>query len=100
MAPVLASEARVATVLAQRYMTQLCKHFEHRLPARYGPAEGCIEFAAGVCRMTVPQPDLLVLRAEAGDEAALGQLEHTIARHLERFAFRDRPAITWRRAAG
>ncbi len=100
MDPVLASEARVATALAQRYMIQLCKHFEHRLPARYGAADGSIEFAYGVCRLAVPQPGLLMLRAEARDEAALAQLEHTVARHLERFAFRDTPAIGWQRTAG
>jgi len=99
MAAVFASEARVATALAQRYMTQLCKHFEHRLPARYTVADGSIEFVNGVCRLAVPEPELLVLRAEAADEAALGQLEGTIARHLERFAFRDKPAIDWHRAA-
>ncbi|HUZ72406.1 MAG TPA: DUF2218 domain-containing protein [Stellaceae bacterium] len=100
MDPVLTAEARVATALAQRYMTQLCKHFEHRLPAQCGAAEGSVEFPYGVCRMAVPEPALLVLRAEAGDEAALARLEHTVVRHLERFAFRDKPAIVWRRAAG
>ena len=100
MEPVLASEARVATARAQRYMIQLCKHFEHRLPARYGLAEGSIEFAQGVCRLSVPERELLVLRAEAMDEAALAQLEHAVTRHLERFAFRDQPEIAWRREAG
>ena len=100
MEPVLNSEARVATALAKRYMTLLCKHFGHRVPAHCGTTEGSIEFPSGVCRMAVPQPDLLVLRAEAGDEAALGQLEHTVARHLERFAYRDKPEIAWRRGAG
>jgi hypothetical protein len=89
------SEARVATAMAQRYMTQLCKHFEHRLPARYGASEGTIEFPSGKCRMAVPQPDLLVLHAEAATADLLGQLESVIARHLERFAFRDKPAIAW-----
>lgn len=96
-APLIA-EARVATPMAQRYMTQLCKHFEHRLPARYSASEGAIDFPSGACRMQVPQPDLLILRAEAKDAEALGQLQSVIARHLERFAFRDKPAIAWARA--
>jgi len=91
------SEARVATPMAQRYMTQLCKHFEHRLPARYDAAEGSIEFPSGMCRMEVPQPDLLILRAEAANAELLGQLESVLARHLERFAFRDKPEIAWAR---
>ena len=83
--------------MAQRYMTQLCKHFEHRLPARYSASEGSIEFPAGTCRMEV-RPELLTLRAEAKDAASLGQLENVVARHLERFAFRDKPKIAWTHA--
>jgi len=94
----LTSAARVATPMAQRYMTQLCKHFEHRLPARYGATEGSIEFPTGTCRMEV-QPDLLILHAEAKDAEALAQLESVVARHLERFAFRDKPEIAWTRSA-
>ena len=94
----LTSAARVATPMAQRYMTQLCKHFEHRLPAEYGASEGRIEFPTGSCRMEA-QPDLLILHAETKDADALGQLESVVARHLERFAFRDKPEIAWTRSA-
>jgi hypothetical protein len=92
----LSSEAQIATAVAQRYITQLCKHFEHRLPARYWAEWGSIEFPTGTCRMEA-RPNLLILRAEAKDEAALGQLEEVVTRHLERFAFRARPEIAWRR---
>jgi uncharacterized protein len=100
MDAVLASEARIATARAQRYMIQLCNHFGHRVTARYGAAGGSVAFADGVCRMVVPEPALLVLRIEARDAAALDAIEGTVARHLERFAFRDRPKIDWQRAAG
>jgi hypothetical protein len=33
----------------------------------------------------------------AKDGEALGQLETVVARHLERFAFRDKPEIAWTR---
>jgi uncharacterized protein len=91
------SEATVATTMAARYMTQLCKHFEHKLPVKYGPADGRIEFATGICIMDA-QGETLHLRAEAKDAESLGQLEHLVVRHLERFAFRDKPAINWTRA--
>ena len=39
MAAALQSEARVATALAQRHMTQLRKHFEHRLAVSCSTAE-------------------------------------------------------------
>ena len=96
MADTIQSEARVATTMAQRYMTQLCKHFEHRLTVSYSAEAGSIAFPSGICRLEAA-PGLLVLRAEAQDEEQLGQLEQVVARHLERFAFRDPPAIAWSR---
>jgi uncharacterized protein len=93
MAEPLCSEARVETDLAQRYMTLLCKHFAHRLAVSQSEAEGSIAFPSGTCRLAA-EPGLLVLRAEAPDEDALGELEGTVARHLTRFAFRDQPATS------
>ncbi|HXQ49714.1 MAG TPA: DUF2218 domain-containing protein [Stellaceae bacterium] len=93
----LHSEARVATDLAQRYLTQLCKHFEHRLAVSYFEAHGSIAFPAGTCRLEA-EPGCLILRAEAADAETLGQVELTVARHLERFAFRAPPLIAWSRA--
>ena len=88
------SEARVATPRSARYLGQLCKHFAHRVPASFSGAQGRIEFPAGTCEMEAAG-DLLILRARAADEASLGQVEEVVARHLERFAFRDRPEISW-----
>jgi hypothetical protein len=98
MASQATSEARVATPLAQRYMTQLCKHFEHRLAVSYDAAAGRIAFPTGLCRLEAG-PEVLVLHAEAADAGALDQLESVVARHLERFAFRDKPQIAWQRTA-
>jgi hypothetical protein len=92
------SEARVATPRAARYMTQLCKHFEHRRNVSYDAAHGSIAFDSGVCSMAATG-DLLVLQAAAGTEENLTRLEEVVIHHLARFAFRDKPAIEWRRAA-
>ena len=88
------SIARVATEMAPRYLGQLCKHFGHRLPVRHDGAEGRIEFPFGVCTLKA-EPGVLVLQAQTDSGAALAQLEGVIARHLERFAFRDQPTIDW-----
>jgi hypothetical protein len=93
-----AATARVATELPRRYMTQLCKHFEHRLAVSYDDTQGQIAFQAGVCRLAV-EPDALVMTVEAPDEAALPQLQDVVARHLLRFAFREPPEIVWQAAA-
>jgi uncharacterized protein len=96
MSDTVQSEAHVATPLAQRFMTQLCKHFEHRLSVRYSAEAGSIEFPTGTCRLEAA-PDHLILRAEASDANQLGQLETVVSRHLARFAFRDPPEIAWSR---
>ena len=90
------SEARVLTNHASRYLGQLCKHFEHRIPATYTHDHGRLQFDAGVCHLDA-EPDVLIIRAEAEDEAKLSQLQDVVTRHLERFAFRDKPEIAWTR---
>lgn len=96
MSATVQSKARIATPMAQRFMTQLCKHFEHRLTVSYSAAAGSIEFPVGTCRLEAA-PDLLILHAEASDANQLGQLETVVTRHLVRFAFRDPPEIAWSR---
>jgi hypothetical protein len=96
----LSSEARVPTTVPRRYLAQLCKHFQHKLPVTLGDMHGRIEFPAGSCELdAAAQAGILVMRVTAGDEAALAKLEDVVARHLERFAFREQPEIRWARAA-
>ncbi|MBL6456630.1 DUF2218 domain-containing protein [Belnapia sp. T6] len=93
------SEARVTLESPGRYLGQLCKHFAHRLPVTQEAAQGSIAFPTGLCRLEAGE-DLLLLRAEAADPAALEQLQDVVARHLLRFAFRAPPEITWRPIEG
>lgn len=96
--PMLSSEARVSTASPRRYLGQLCKHFEHKLPVTLAEDHGRIEFPAGVCLLDA-DAEALVMRVTAGDEAALARLEDVVARHLQRFAFRDTPEVSWVRTA-
>ncbi len=90
------SEARVATDVPRRYLAQLCKHFQHKLPVDLGETTGRIEFAMGVCTLDAASvPGMLVMQATAPDEASLATVEDVIARHLERFAFRDPVTVAW-----
>lgn len=94
--PGMTSEARVATTVPRRYLTQLCKHFQHKIPVELGEAEGRIEFAMGVCTLDAASvPDTLIMQATAPDEDALTKLEGVVGRHLERFAFRDALTVAW-----
>jgi uncharacterized protein len=92
------SQARVESARAGRYLGQLCKHFAHKLPVEHTEAQGRIEFPIGVCTLAA-EPGVLVLNARSDSDETLVQLEGVIARHLERFAFRDTPAIDWRKLA-
>ncbi len=99
----MSSEARVSIASPRRYLGQLCKHFGHKMPATYAEdyGSGRIEFPdLGVCTLEAADAGgLLVMQAAAGTEDELARLEAVVARHLERFAFRDPLTVTWQRNA-
>jgi hypothetical protein len=88
------SIAHVQTELPRRYLGQLCKHFEHKLPVTLEEARGHIAFSFGTCTLTTTD-GTLVLQAEAADPESLARTEDVVARHLLRFAFRAPPEIVW-----
>ena len=89
------SVAEIATPLAGRYLTQLCKHFEHKCPVSHEAGSGSIGFVAGECRL-LAEAGVLTLACEAADAALLEQVQDVVARHLLRFAFREEMRIEWR----
>lgn len=92
--PSLHSQTAIATPQAARYLTQLCKHFQHRCPVTLEGAAGEIGFSMGVCRLQAAA-GTLTLALQASDPAGLQQLQDVIARHLLRFAFRETLQIAW-----
>lgn len=96
----VAAECRWETPLAARYMTQLCKHWSHRLSVTLNEHDGEIAFEGGRCALRAG-PDHLLIHITAEDEARLRMLEGVVIRHLQRFAFRDLTeeeavALPWR----
>ncbi len=91
------STARVDTDRAERYVAQLCKHFAHKVPARWDEHGGQADFAWGTCTLTVT-PDAILLAAEAADDEGLDRIEDVVRDHTERFGARDGLTVTWRRA--
>ena len=91
------AEAKVATDAPWRTMSQLCKHFQHKLPVTLEADRGTIAFDAGLCTLTT-ETDCLVMQVEAADPAGLDRLQDVVARHLLRFAFRAPPEIVWVKA--
>lgn len=90
----LRAEAQVAIDQPRRYLAQLCKHFQHKLPVTLAEHDGSIAFPCGACALQATA-DTLVLRLDAEDAVALARLEDVVARHLARFAFRTPPQIDW-----
>jgi len=88
------SHADVRTEMASRYLQQLCKHFGHKIPAEFTPEEGTIRFPFGTCALKAFE-EVLTLDVSAGNEEDLERMRGVIGSHLERFAFRDKPTISW-----
>jgi len=87
------STANLTTPNARRYLQQLCKHFGHKVPVKFTPTEGQVTLPFGDCHLTA---DATALSMEVeGNVDAIHKLEAFISTHLERFAFRETPTLTW-----
>jgi len=100
------SSASVPTASGSRYLQQLCKHWAHNMTVEYDAAQGRVTFPAEGRSGNWAGEAVLTMtaRAEARDctiaASEPGQLEAlkgVVARHLDRFAFREAPlAFDWR----
>ena len=88
------SEARVITHRPAVYLQRLCKHFAMKTPAEFDDQRGAVQFAMGACELHV-EPEALLLRAQAADQASLAQVQHIVGDHLERFGHHDRLQVAW-----
>ena len=105
----LTSQVRVPTAHASRYLQQLCKHWRHNLPVEFDESSGTVSFPRNARGADWPgdatlrleaQADGLDCRLEASAEGQLEALKGALARHLDRFAFREAPlAFDWKSAA-
>lgn len=90
--------AHVRTPNGAKYMTQLCKHWSHKLDVDLEERRGIVRFDAAVATMT-PTDDALVVTILANDEPTVERLQGVVASHLDRFAFREAPLnFDWRLA--
>ncbi|MBU3030959.1 DUF2218 domain-containing protein [Paracoccus marinaquae] len=76
------------TAHAGKYMTQLCKHFGHKVPAEVHGNEGKITFGMGRAHLLADDGRLTITLAGSAEEA-LNQMKAIIDSHLQRFAFRE-----------
>jgi hypothetical protein len=89
------SQTEITTPQASRYLQQLCKHFAHKLPVTFDPAQGSIAFDIGDVRLAADD-ERLTIALTAPDGEQLERLKDVVIRHLERFAFREELAVEWR----
>ena len=97
--------AFVPTAHASRYLQQLCKHWSHNLRVEFDAQRGTVAFPRDARGADHPgdglaafdaREDVLEVRIEATSAEQLDSLKDVVARHLDRFAFREAPlAFDW-----
>ena len=94
--------ARVSTAHASKYLQQTCKHWEHNLTVAYTAMHGTIVFPRDARGADYPgdatvtfdaEPDALVVWIDATSPEQLEGLKGAVARHVDRFAFREAPLV-------
>lgn len=100
------STVSVPAATASRYLQQLCKHWQHHLAVEFDASRGTIVFPrdarganwAGDATVTLTAaPEALECQIDASEPGQLEALKGALARHLDRFAFREGPlAFDWR----
>jgi hypothetical protein len=102
----LTSEAHVETDRPDRYLVQLCRHFnggeahvrrEGQAHVEWSDTHGTVNFGWGQCTMQAT-PEMLTLRAEAADEQTLQRAQRLVTGHLDRFGGRDQLKVNWQRS--
>ncbi|WP_419828167.1 DUF2218 domain-containing protein [Sphingomonas sp.] len=92
--------AAVPTAQASRYLQRLCKHWSHNLAVDFDERAGRVTFprdargaswaSDGEVRFAA-HDDRLDVTVNGSSAAQVEALEEVVARHLDRFAFREAP---------
>jgi len=100
------ARAAILTANASRYLQQLCKHWSHNLAVEFTAEQGTVVFPKDIRGQSFPAQGTVTLRAteselavliDASSPEQLEGLKGAIAKHLDRFAFREAPlSFDWR----
>lgn len=82
------AQAILRTEHAGRYLTQLCKHFAHKIDVTYEGDHGECRFVCGTAVLEAKEGNLLIT-AISPDETQMMETQSVVERHLVRFAFRE-----------
>ncbi|MEO5937561.1 MAG: DUF2218 domain-containing protein [Sphingomonas sp.] len=104
----ISAVASVPTTWASKYLQQLCKHWQHNLTVEFDADHGRVAFPKDARGADWPgdalvtfdaAADVLDVRIDASAGGQLDGLKGAVARHLDRFAFREAPlAFDWQAA--
>lgn len=92
--------AHVPTKSGSRYLQQLCKHWAHNMAVDFTPERGTVVFPKDARGADWPGDALFTMtahaetlecRVDATSPEQLEGLKGAVARHLDRFAFREAP---------
>ncbi|MEO7688472.1 MAG: DUF2218 domain-containing protein [Sphingomonas sp.] len=92
--------ASVPTPSGSKYLQQLCKHWSHNLTVEFTADHGTVIFPKDARGADHPGDalvtfdagaDALQVRIDATSPEQLEGLKGAVARHLDRFAFREAP---------
>ena len=90
----IAHRTQVTSAAAGRYLVQLCKHFAHKIAVDYDDRRGRADFPWGTCHMEAAD-GVLTLRCEADSAEGVERVKAVVDDHLTRFAWREKPVLTW-----
>jgi hypothetical protein len=84
------ARGRAKTASGSKYLQQLCKHWGHKFEVEFSESRGQVRFPSAVATMEASANALLVT-IQTDDAESAEQLKAVVARHLDRFAFREAP---------
>ena len=100
------TKAAVPTASGSRYLQQLCKHWSHNLAVEFTEEHGTITFPRDARGADWPGDALVTfdagetaldVRIDATSAEQRDNMKGVVARHLDRFAFREAPlSFDWR----
>ncbi|WP_412050737.1 DUF2218 domain-containing protein [Hoeflea sp. Naph1] len=91
------SAAYLETANGRKYLTQLCKHFAHKIEVSYSEGRGECHFPGSLGRLEADESGLR-MAVEADDEDGLKRVQSIIEVHLIQFSFREKlEGLDWLR---
>lgn len=81
---------RVATTNGGKYVRQLCKHWSHKLETEIDGDVGKVTFPSAVATMVADDTGITI-DITGKEREEVEQLTDVVARHIDRFAFREGP---------